>query len=251
MMKGYRRVQAKNHLNYLIRNKRFKHLKGGGRVVTAQATTTKRSQMCVESQMRWFALIESVNEQLHAANLPAPAYSEVEAHFWLNLDETSVMCNAGNLRIIGAAERGKHKKNIDDSRDSITIICIGSVAGTEGPQIYLAKGKTDVPKSLRNIKKKSYSAPPGSVVVMTPNGYLTDVTWNQLAPIIAAGIRNMPVIKDHPDWIVVLSLDGFGSHLQPEALQVFAKAKIQVIKEEGDSSHVNQADNQFVAKSDK
>lgn len=48
-----------------------------------------------------------------------------------------------------------------------------------------------------------------------------------------------------------LTLDGFGSHLVPEALEVFAEHKILVVKEESNSSHVNQAYDQFVAKEDK
>ena len=40
-------------------------------------------------------------------------------------------------------------------------------------------------------------------------------------------------------------------HLQPETLQVFADYNILVIKKEGDSSHINQGYDQFVAKKDK
>ena len=40
-------VQAENHLDYLIRAKRLTHLKRLGRVDSAQATTTERSQICV------------------------------------------------------------------------------------------------------------------------------------------------------------------------------------------------------------
>ena len=40
-------VQSDNHLDYLIRAKRLKHLKSLGRAVSAQATTTKPSHICV------------------------------------------------------------------------------------------------------------------------------------------------------------------------------------------------------------
>ena len=43
---------------------------------------------------------------------------------------------------------------------------------------------------------------------------------------------------DRLDWWFVLSLDGFGSHLDPETLEVFAKYKILVVKEEGDTSQM-------------
>jgi hypothetical protein len=103
------------------------------------------------------------------------------------------------------------------------------------------------------IKKfaKTYKAPPGSHVVPTPSVYMTNQVWIEMAETVAMGIRAMPVIKDHPDWWCLLSLDGCGSHLKIEALETFAKYDILVIKEEGDSSHVCQAYNQLVAKQDK
>jgi hypothetical protein len=54
----------------------------------------------------------------------------------------------------------------------------------------------------------------------------------------------MPHIKDHPDWQVCLTLDGFSSHLVPAGLAPFTAANITVIKEEGDTLQVNQAYNQ-------
>jgi hypothetical protein len=59
------------------------------------------------------------------------------------------------------------------------------------------------------------------VVIPTPNAYMTNDTWIKIAPIIAKGIWNMPIIKDHPEWKVCLTLDGFSSHLVPEALPSF------------------------------
>lgn len=48
-------VKAKNHFDYLIREGRLTILKRGGRVLTAQATTTKRSAITMEQQWRWLA----------------------------------------------------------------------------------------------------------------------------------------------------------------------------------------------------
>ncbi len=61
----------------------------------------------------------------------------------------------------------------------------------------------------------------------------------------------MKGICDHPNWWVVLSYDGYGSHLQNNALEVFAAEKNLVMKDEGDTSQVSQAYNQMVAKSNK
>ncbi len=76
-------------------------------------------------------------------------------------------------------------------------------------------------------------------------------TWVELAPFIAKGIHLMPHIKDHPDWQVCLTLDGFSSHLVTAGLEPFTAANITIIEEEGDTSQVNQAYNQSVAKKDK
>ena len=52
-------VQAENHLDYLIQAKRLTHLKSLGRVVSAQATTTERSQICASQQYHWHMMIEA------------------------------------------------------------------------------------------------------------------------------------------------------------------------------------------------
>jgi hypothetical protein len=105
--------------------------------------------------------------------------------------------------------------------------------------------------AFRDIDKRP-GVPKGSGVFMTPSAYMNDETWAKIAPVIADGIRAMPFIKDHPDWWVVMSLDGFSSHVNVDsAHKVFHDRKIFVVKEEGDTSHVNQAYDQSVAKADK
>ena len=62
----------------------------------------------------------------------------------------------------------------------------------------------------------------------------------------------MPVVRDMPDWWVCKIIDGFGPHVSSEeAMQVYYAHKILLLKEEGDSSHVNQSYDQKVAKDDK
>ena len=46
-------------------------------------------------------------------------------------------------------------------------------------------------------------------------------------------------------------MDGYSSHLLPRPLEILAQNKIEVVKEEGDSSQTNQAYDQIVAKKDK
>ena len=93
---------------------------------------------------------------------------------------------------------------------------------------------------------------PGSSIVMTPTGYMTEGAWLEMAAGTAAGIRAMPVICDNPGWWVVKIIDGFGPHTSSvEAMGIYAKHRIPLVKEEGDTSHVCQAYDQKVAKDDK
>ena len=45
---------------------------------------------------------------------------------------------------------------------------------------------------------------------------------------------------------MVLTLDGYGSHLQGDALKIFADYKILIVKEEGETSQVCQAYDKYV-----
>jgi hypothetical protein len=76
-----------------------------------------------------------------------------------------------------------------------------------------------------------HKTPPGSYVKMTPNAYMTNEVWLDIAPSLCKGIRLMKGICDHPNWWVVFSYDVYGSHLQNNALEVFAADKNFVMKE--------------------
>jgi hypothetical protein len=234
---------CENHYDWMIRAKKLPQLKNNGQVQYAQATTTKRACIQVEQQLRWHNTIACVWEEHRRVNLPSDEFAALQPHLQLNLDETSVLGCNGNLRIVGSAEGKKHKKTTQDNCDSVTIVRIGSASGETGPWIFLLKGKKKLEPThpLRKLERNFPGVLAGSKVIMTPNAYMTDEAWIKLTPIIANGIRKMPVIKDHPDWMVCMTLDGFGSHLVPEALQAFTDAKIEVVKEEGDTLQVNQA----------
>ena len=84
---------------------------------------------------------------------------------------------------------------------------------------------------------------------MTPTGFMTDAAFDELAPSLAKGIRDMPVIRDHPEWTVLLTGDGFHAHkMTLVAQQLLAASKIIFVIEEGDSSQCNQAFDRQVAK---
>ena len=60
---------------------------------------------------------------------------------------------------------------------------------------------------------KKHKAPPGSKVIPTPNAYMTNKVWNELAPAFAKGLRDLPAIKDYSELWMVLTLDGYVSHM--------------------------------------
>ena len=243
---------AENHYDYLIRQNLLPELKKGGRVVSAQKTSTKRSNMNTEQQLRWHLIVDHLFSELLRLN-PDEEYKPLSAHFVLNLDETCIMSNEGNLRVIGSSLKKKHEKRVDDLKKSVTVIRIGSAGGSTGPWIFLKEGKGKVTnKCLSPQQLEKNGAPVGSHVVNTPSAYLTNESWLGLVPKLCRGIRAMPYIRDHPDWWCGMSFDGFSSHIVVvEALEIFAEYKILIVKEEGDCLHVNQAYDQFVAKADK
>jgi hypothetical protein len=76
---------------------------------------------------------------------------------------------------------------------------------------------------------------------MTENVFMTDEAWLQIPQVkVPAGIHSMPYIKENPGWWVLKVVNGFGSHIHVfHALKIRQDAKILVLKEEGDSSHVD------------
>ena len=110
--------------------------------------------------------------------------------------------------------------------------------------------KIDLQTFKGNFSNK-HGAPPGSKFVPTPNAYMTDKVWNDMAPSFAKGLQDIPVVKNYPDLWMAIILDAFGSHLEADTLKVFADHNICIVKEEGYTSQVYQAYENEVAKSDK
>ena len=163
------------------------------------------------------------------------------------------MENHGLFMIIGGSNRKKHEKRLDDSRLSLTLVRIGNAAVNEGPWIFLYKVKSNPNNDISGVALFSqHSAPVGSHFYPTPNEYLTGNAWLELSTITAKGIRAIPVIRDHPDWWVSLSLYGFGSHVNVDAAnENFTKLKIWIMKEEADTSQTCQVYDQLQAKKEK
>eukprot|EP00956_Cyclotella_meneghiniana_P008732 scaffold11931_cov56-Cyclotella_meneghiniana.AAC.4 len=249
--------KAENHYDHLIRTKQLDKLKNDGRVVRAQATTTNRTAITTEKLLRMYSVQEeawAIQNELNGWDTAKMTPDELMSHqavrdaHTMNLDESSLLASEGIIRVIGARSKSKHEKNLADSRDSITVVRCGSAAGVDGPRIYLAKGKDIELQAFKNFTA-NFDAPAGSCIEMTPSAYMTDEAWTNIGPSLCKGIRAMKGVQ--ADCWVVLSLDGFGSHLTPDQLLVFSDYKILVIKEEGDTSQVCQAYDQIVAKEDK
>ena len=116
----------------------------------------------------------------------------------------------------------KYQTNTDNNRRTATISRCGLASGGDGPRLYFVKAeKIDIQTFKGNFTKK-HKAPPGSKFISTPNAYMTDNVWNNLAPAFAKGLRDIPDIKYYPEIWMVLILDGYGSHLQGGALKLFA-----------------------------
>ncbi len=130
MISSSKFAKAGKNLEFLIATNRFPELKRGGRTMSLQKTTTKRSQITIEQQLRWYALIESMWNEQKNLNSPAPDFEPIKAHFMCNVDKTSVLDRKGTIRVLGDSSRKKHEKVTSKCHDSVTIVRVGNAGGT-------------------------------------------------------------------------------------------------------------------------
>ena len=118
--------------------------------------------------------------------------------------------------------------------------------------MFLMKGKT-VKRGYTAKFLKDHGASPGSHVIMTENTFMTIEAWEQMTPLLIEGYRKVnKYVEANPQWYMVDILDGFGAHHNSYlAMAARHSNKIISVKEEGDSSHVNQAYDNLVARNDK
>jgi hypothetical protein len=239
----------------------------GGKLGTyaAQSSDKARSGAVTEFGQRFYmSLVDEAVAEAERLSAPdegpdGPIRTEwrgLADHFLLNLDEACHMANAGSAKVVGSKNRKKHEKNKNDSRISITVVECGSAAGADAPTMYLCAGKTIPPPLIKQFGSSAWlkrrGAPPNSFVLMTPNAFMTNAAWDEGAVQLAAGIRAMPVIVDHPEKWLVLFLDGFKSHVMTYSAQLTLRQhKILVVKESSDTSQCNQVFDQHPAKAAK
>ena len=81
---------------------------------------------------------------------------------------------------------------------------------------------------------------------------MTAEAWSIIMPKLWKSISKLRVLRDHPEWCVLLSLYVYGSQVKfTKALKIFTLHNIHAVKEEGDASHFNQTYEQFFVKEDK
>jgi hypothetical protein len=92
----------------------------------------------------------------------------------------------------------------------------------------------------------------GSTIIMTPTPFVMEEAWEEMTPFVIKGIRSIDSVKANPQWWVLEVFDGFGPHVSSyKAMKMRYDNKILSLKEEGDSSHCNQAYDKFVTLCDK
>ena len=92
---------------------------------------------------------------------------------------------------------------------------------------------------------KYHKPPTGVCVEMTPSAFFMLGPCNFLQRFTYQAFaftrtRDMVGTKDHPNWWLTISLDGFGGHTYSESFLCFWDHKTGVAKEEGGSSQASQ-----------
>lgn len=222
-----------------------------------QSTTSDRTNINIAQQYRWHRLIDTEYNNLRTQNtglckLSGKSFGEVMDHFIIGLDEMCLMSEEnGNASIIGCADKKKHERVLQDSRTSITIVRTGTVSGTTGPTIFVLSG-TARRKSYTDEFLERHGMAKGSTIIMTENAYMTDEAWLEASKAIVRGYRSLPYIAENKDWVMLELMDGFKSHENVLAAhQMRIDHKIMSLKEESNTSHVNQGYDQLTAKTDK
>ena len=164
----------------------------------AQATNTARSAITTPQQFRWHTLLDKMyaeivelNTQEGGGDIPASwqdSFYMVMEHFFMNGDETCMIAKDGCVYCVGDKAKKKHETNIDDSRVSVTAFRLGTFGGTNGPTGFAMKGERKKAGDTNEFLVR-HGAAPGSIMVMTPSAFVTDLAWDTMMDSILPGIR--------------------------------------------------------------
>ena len=101
------------------------------------------------------------------------------------------------MKVVASKAVKKHQMNMDNNRWTITIYRCGLASGVDDPYLYLVKAENIDIQTFKVDFAKKHKAPPGSKSIPTPNAYMNDKVWNDLAPDFVKVIWHTPVIKDY------------------------------------------------------
>jgi len=166
-------------------------------LVSAQVTTTKRMQVNLQQQQRWHTLVDDVFRFLEEKNGSCFTKASMAA-CTIGGDEASFWACDGKVKVHGCMSLKKHQKKTSNSRCTITMLRIGNAAGAQGPTGFVLKGKRQSKFTPAFLAR--HGAAPGSDVAVNDSAFMSNDTWRELAPSIASGIRQMPLLCDHPNW---------------------------------------------------
>lgn len=253
---GLTRHQAADHYRKTLKPSNKDLITGA---VKAQKTTTERSSAEVAGMRRWHSLVTDWHRRVVEFNTggaelnsaECEAFMLVMKHFCVNQDEMCLMASDGAIHIVGDKAKKKHELNLDDSRISMTTLRSGSSGGSNGPTVFAIKGEKK-PRGFTDAFLVRQGTAPGSTAVMTPTAFMPQEAWDEVTPKMCKRIRQMPFIKDHPNFLVFCSLDGFGPHVKGfNSLQCYHGHNIVVAKKQGGSSQLVQPYDADVAMEDK
>ena len=145
----------------------------------------------VPQQYHWHKMVESAFNELQRCNtgycrLTGKTFGELMAHFVKGLDKCCLLASAGDRYIIEVKDQKKHEKILQDSRESISMICTGSAAGNQDATIILCAGEKKQ-KGFMDEYLVRYGVAVGFTVTMTPTAFLTEKAWEEVMPAIVKG----------------------------------------------------------------
>jgi hypothetical protein len=232
VLPGFTRKQVSNSYHHSIK-------KAGsflGTLATQGSTKDRRGAITAANQTHYYHTITSAWEFAEKNSPPERApdgtvtakWHDSAEHFIGNLDEACAIANlAPGKVVVDKRKPGKHNQNTSSSRVSITSVHLGFAGGGIGGSMYLMQGAA-MPAYMNETFANSTwleqcGAPRNSFCVMTEGAYMTNEVWDRVATRLAANIRDMVEIRDHPTWWVVLHLDGYKSHVMTQKVRDLAR----------------------------
>lgn len=127
------------------------------------------------------------------------SFGELIENFLIGGNKTSLIADAdGDLRIVGEFGQKKHKK-VSDCWSLITIYRTGTLAGSNGPTVFIVKGKRIRSGYMEDFLMEQGAAF-GLSIQMTENAFMTKLAWRAMTPKLVVGYRKLPYAEWNPQW---------------------------------------------------